>query len=121
MGNNLIVPRAAQQFSIGYRLSSKQPWRLYTGPLEHNTVQRNRFATAGKKAQQSAEQTLTLKKRLERPAHTITLTIKKPPKTILESSRPSPVSYASRNSSNWRCFYRQPEESSPVKLLAHRR
>lgn len=25
--------------SIGYRLSSKQPWQLYTGPLQHNAVQ----------------------------------------------------------------------------------
>ena len=29
-----------------------------------------------------------------------------------------PVSYASRNSSNWRGFYRQPEESSSVKTLS---
>ena len=29
-----------------------------------------------------------------------------------------PVFYASRHSSNWRGFYRQPEESSPVKTLS---
>ena len=29
-----------------------------------------------------------------------------------------PVSYASRNSSNWRDFYRHSEESSPVKTLS---
>ena len=29
-----------------------------------------------------------------------------------------PVSYASRKATNWRGFYRQPEESSPVKTLS---
>ena len=36
----------------------------------------------------------------------------------MEARLSGPVSYASRNSSNWRGFYRQPEESSPVKTPA---